>query len=81
MEVFRKLLVQKTGRTDPDCIPVRRSHKHNIDAEVQLDTSPIVNGYRKLCWAIMIFAFVVRLAIRKIKFKDRAQSNINNKIS
>ena len=25
---------------------------------VQLDTSPIANGYRKLFWAITIFAFV-----------------------
>ena len=30
--------------------------------------SPIANGYRKLCWAIIIFAFVARLAIRKVKF-------------
>ena len=35
---------------------------------VQLDTSPIANGYRKLSWAITIFAFVARLAIRKVKF-------------
>ena len=27
-------------------------------AGVQLDTSPIANGYRKLCWAIVTFACV-----------------------
>ena len=32
---------------------------------VQLDTSPIAPGYRKLFRAIRIFAFVARLAIRK----------------
>ena len=36
-------------------------------AGVQLDTSPIANGYRKLCWAIIIFAFVAWLAIRKVE--------------
>ena len=36
---------------------------------VQLATSPIwPKGYRKLCWAVIIFAFVARLAIRKVKF-------------
>ena len=34
-------------------------------AGVQLDTSPIARGYRKLFRAIRIFAFVARLAIRK----------------
>ena len=34
---------------------------------VQLDTSPIARGYRKLFRAIRIFAFVARLAIRKEK--------------
>ena len=34
---------------------------------VQLATSPIVNDYRKLCWAIKIFVFVARLAIKKGK--------------
>ena len=33
---------------------------------VQLDTSPIARGYRKLFRAIRIFAFVARLSIRKI---------------
>ena len=32
---------------------------------VQLDTSPIARGYRKLFRVIRIFAFVARLAIRK----------------
>ena len=34
-------------------------------AGVQIDTSPIAQGYIKLFWAIRIFAFVARLAIRK----------------
>ena len=34
-------------------------------AGVQLHTSPIARGYRKLIRAIRIFAFVARLAIRK----------------
>ena len=37
-------------------------------AGVQLDTSPIANGYRKYYWVIIIFAFVARLAIRKVRF-------------
>ena len=37
---------------------------------VQLDTSPIANGYRKLCWAIMIFAFVARLATKAMIYVD-----------
>ena len=52
--------------------------KGKICAEVQPDTSHIANGYRKLSWAIKIFAFVARLAIRKVKFWDHPQSNIIN---
>ena len=29
-------------------------------------TSPIAQGYRKLCWAIIIFAFVARLTTGKV---------------
>ena len=39
-----------------------------VDEGVQLATSLVANGYRKLCWAITIFVFVARLAIRKVKF-------------
>ena len=33
---------------------------------VPLTISPIAHGYRKLCGAILISAFVARLAIRKV---------------
>ena len=36
---------------------IRRDFLSLSSAGVQLDTSPIANGYRKLCWAIIIFAF------------------------
>ena len=42
-------------------------------ARVQLVTSPITKNYRKLCWTIIMFAFVARLAIRKVKFQDHTQ--------
>ena len=35
---------------------------------VQLATTDIAKGYKKLCLAIIIFALVARLAIRKVKF-------------
>ena len=37
-------------------------------AGVQLTTSPITRGYRKLCGAIIIFGFIAQLAIRKVTF-------------
>ena len=46
----------------------QKPRKCLVVSGVQLATSPLANGYRKLCWAIMIFALVDRLAIRKVKF-------------
>ena len=37
---------------------------------VQLDTSPIANGYRKLCWAMTIFAFVAQLSTMAMTYVD-----------
>ena len=43
----------------------------NTDTGVQLDTSPIANGYRELCWAIIIFALnVVWLTTKAILCVD-----------
>ena len=52
-----------------------------VTTGVQLITSPIAQGYRKLCGAIQIFAFVAMLAIRKVTFQDHAERNIKNMIS
>ena len=41
------------------------SGNSGVSSGVQLHTSPIARGYRKLIRAIRIFAFVARLAIRK----------------
>ena len=35
---------------------------------VKLTTSLIARGYRKLCWAKIIFDLVARLAIKKVIF-------------
>ena len=48
-----------------------------LQAWVQQATCPIANGYRNLCWAMIIFAFVARLAVRKVKLEDHAQSNMS----
>ena len=43
---------------------------------IQLTTSPIARGYRRLCGAMKIFTFVALLAIRKVTPLDHAQDNI-----
>ena len=51
-------------------------------AGVQLTIWPMIaQGYKKICGAIVIFAFVALLALRKVTLHNHAQRNIKNMIS
>ena len=57
---------------------VKDDPKRICDAWVQFTTSPIARDYGQLCGAIITFAFVAQVTIRKVAFQGHAQRNVKN---